>query len=77
MKFTRKQGQCPAFIYNYTKIAVRPPAEADMRHHLRITPSSVHQMVLNLENAGPSERTAGAARTVRVLSQPEELPYQE
>ncbi len=40
MKFTRKQGQYPAFIYNYTKIAGGPPAEADMQHHFRVTPSS-------------------------------------
>ncbi len=75
MKFTRKQGQYLAFIYNYTKIAGRPPAEADMQHHFCVTPSSVHQMVLNLENAGLIERTPGAARSIRVLVQPMELPY--
>ena len=77
MKFTRKKGQYLAFIYNYTKIAGRPPAEADMQHHFRVTPSSVHQIVLNLENAGLIERTPGAARSIRVLVQPEELPYLE
>ena len=33
MKFTRKQGQYPAFIYNYTKIAGGPPAEAEYARH--------------------------------------------
>ena len=77
MKFTRKKGQYLAFIYNYTKIAGRPPAEADMQHHFHVTPSSVHQMVLSLKNAGLIEKTPGAARSIHVLVQPEELPYLE
>ena len=35
--FAEKQGQCPAFIHTYTKINGRPPAEADMQRHFRIT----------------------------------------
>jgi Mn-dependent DtxR family transcriptional regulator len=77
MKFTRKQGQYLAFIYNYTKIAGRPPAEADMQRHFRVTPPSVHQMVLNLEKAGLIERTPGAARSIRIVVPPKELPYLE
>jgi Mn-dependent DtxR family transcriptional regulator len=77
MKFTRKQGQYLAFIYNYTKISGRPPAEADMQRHFRVTPPSVHQMVLNLENAGLIARTPGAARSIRVLIKPEDLPHLE
>jgi hypothetical protein len=34
-------------------------------------------MMLNLENAGLIARTPGAARSIRVLVQPEELPYLE
>jgi Mn-dependent DtxR family transcriptional regulator len=64
-------GQHLALIYNYTEIAGRSPAEADMQHHFRVTPSSVHQMVLNLENAGLIEPTPGADRSIRVLVQPE------
>ena len=67
MKFTRKQGQYLAFIYNYTKIAGRPPAEADMQRHFRVTPPSVHQMVLNLEKAGLIERTAEGVRAKREI----------
>ena len=72
-----KQGQYLAFIYNYTKINARPPAEADMQRYFRVTPSSVHQMVLNLENAGLIERTPDAARSIRVSIQPGDLPYLE
>jgi hypothetical protein len=32
-------------------------------------------MVPNLENAGFIEKTPGAAMSIRVLVQPEELPY--
>jgi hypothetical protein len=30
----------------------RPPAEADMQRHFRVSPPSVHQMVLTIERAG-------------------------
>ncbi len=47
-RFTDKQGQYLAFIYWYTKLNGRPPAEADMQRYFRVTPPSVHQMVLTL-----------------------------
>ena len=46
--YTKKQGQYLAFIYYYTKINRRPPAEADMQRFFRVTPPTVHQMVLTL-----------------------------
>jgi DNA-binding MarR family transcriptional regulator len=76
-KYTKKQGQYLAFIYNYTKINGRPPAEADMQRYFRVTPPTVHQMVLTLEKRGFITREPGKARTVRVLLTPEELPYLE
>ena len=45
-----------AFIYYYTKVNGRPPAEADMQRYFRVTPPSVHQMVLTLELNGFIER---------------------
>ena len=47
--FTPKQGQYLAFIYAYTRLHRRPPAEADMQQYFRVSPPSVHQMVLTLE----------------------------
>jgi repressor LexA len=44
--YTEKQGQYLAFIYNYTKINGRPPAETDMQRYFRTTPPTVHQMIL-------------------------------
>src|SRR3546814_13144510 len=45
-RFTDKQGQYLAFIDAYTRVNGRPPAEADMQRHFRVSPPSVHQMVL-------------------------------
>ena len=72
--FTPKQGQYLAFIYAYTQILGRPPAEADMQRFFRVTPPSVHQMVITLERAGLIKRQPGAARSIELLVQPEALP---
>src|SRR6266702_7538144 len=48
-QFTQLQGQYLAFIYAYTRIFERSPAEVDMRRHFQVTARSVHQMVTTLE----------------------------
>jgi DNA-binding MarR family transcriptional regulator len=75
--YTEKQGQYLAFIYNYTKINGRPPAETDMQRYFRTTPPTVHQMVLTLERKGFISREPGKARSIRVLLTPDQLPYLE
>jgi hypothetical protein len=40
----------------------------------RRTPPTVHQMVLALERAGLIRRTPGAARSIKLLLPPENLP---
>jgi SOS-response transcriptional repressor LexA len=72
--YTDKQGQYLAFIHYYSKIHGRAPAEAEMQQYFRVSPPSVHQMVLTLETRGLIERTPGQARSIRVLIPPEELP---
>lgn len=72
--FTQKQGQYLAFIYNYTKINGRPPAEADMQRYFRVAPPTVHQMILKLEKLGFIARTPRQARSIEVLLAPETLP---
>jgi len=76
-EYTKKQGQYLAFIYYYPKINRRPPAEADIQRYFRVTPPTVHQMVLRLEERGFISRERGKARTIRVLLPPEELPELE
>ncbi len=73
-RYTDKQGQYLAFIDAYTRVNGRPPAEADMQRHFRVSPPSVHQMVLTLERTGLIRRQPGQARSIKVLVDPENLP---
>jgi DNA-binding MarR family transcriptional regulator len=72
--YTDKQGQYLAFIYYYTKVNKRAPAEVDMERYFGVTPPSVHQMVLTLEANGLIERTPGVGRSIRLLIPREQLP---
>jgi DNA-binding MarR family transcriptional regulator len=72
--FTTKQGQYLAFIHAYTLVLGRPPAEADLQRHFRVTPPSVHGMVLSLERSGLIRREPGRARSIVVLVEPQALP---
>ena len=60
--FTETQGQYLAFIYAYSRMFRRAPAEADMQRHFDVTPPSVHQMVLTLERSGGSVALLRLAR---------------
>ena len=75
--FTLIQGQYLAFIDAYTRVNLRPPAEADIQRRFGVTPPSVHQMVMTLERAGLIRRKPGAARSIEVLVPPEGLPVLE
>ena len=72
--FTEKQGQYLAYIYAYTRLHRRPPAETDMQQYFRVTPPSVHQMVLTLERAGFIRRQPRVARSIEVLVDQKYLP---
>ena len=74
---TQKQGQYLAFIFYYTKIHGYSPAEADLQEYFRVSPPSVHQMILTLERRGFIARVAGQARSIRLLVAPEALPQLE
>ena len=63
-----------AFIYAYTQVLGRPPAEADLQRHFGVSPPSVHQMVLTLERTGLIRRQPGVARSIEVLVAPEFSP---
>ncbi len=71
---TDKQSQYLAFIYNYTVINGRPPAEADLQRFFRVTPPTIHQMILRLEEKGFISRSPGTARSIRLLIDPDEIP---
>lgn len=72
--FTAAQGQYLAFIYAYTQLNRRPPAESDFQNYFQVTPPSVHQMILTLERQGFIRRIPRAARSITLLVPPESLP---
>jgi len=73
-KYTQGQGQYLAFIYYYTKIHRCPPAEADMQKYFRVSPPTVHQMVVTLEKKGLIEKMPHQARSIRLLITNEQIP---
>jgi DNA-binding MarR family transcriptional regulator len=72
--FTPRQGQYLAFIYAYTLVNGRPPAHADIQRFFRLTPPTVHQMLLTLEKAGLISRQPGLPRSITVLVERDSLP---
>ncbi len=73
-KYTKRQGQYLVFIYYYTKIHGYAPAEVDMQRYFRVSPPSVHQMVVALEKRGFIEKVPRRPRSIRLLLSREELP---
>ncbi len=73
-EYTPRQGQFLAFMHYYAKLNGRPPAEHDMAHYFKITPPSVHRMVVTLEQRGLIERVPGQARSIRLLLARKDLP---
>jgi DNA-binding MarR family transcriptional regulator len=73
-RFTEKQGHYLAFICVYKRMFGQAPAEADMQRHFRVTPPSVHQMILGLERDGLITRQPGVARTIDILVPTQDLP---
>jgi DNA-binding MarR family transcriptional regulator len=75
--FTPRQGQYLAFIHAYTLVNGRPPAQADIQRFFRVTPPSVHQMLLTLERQGLISRHPGMPRSIAVLVDRAALPTLE
>jgi len=73
--YTKKQGQYLTFIYNYTVMHGQPPAEADMQRFFGVSPPTVHQMVLKLDERGLITRVPRKPRTIQVLVPSDQLPY--
>ena len=71
---TPTQGQYLAFIYAYTRVLGRPPAEADIQKYFKVTPPTVHQMLITLERKGLIQRKPGVARSIELLVSADSLP---
>ncbi|CAN5708455.1 hypothetical protein BH11MYX1_BH11MYX1_47630 [soil metagenome] len=72
--FTVKQGQYLAFIHTYILLNRQPPAEADFQRFFRVTPPSVHQMIVQLEKLGLIRRIPRQARSIELLISAEHIP---
>ena len=73
-QFTYKQGQYLAFIHLYRKLHRRGPSEADMVRYFGVSPPSVHQMIVKLEQLGLITRESGVPRSARVALAVGEIP---
>jgi hypothetical protein len=73
-RFTAKQGQYLAFIYQYSKIHRQAPAESDLQNYFQVSPPSIHQMIKTLERNGLIQKIPGQARSIRLLVGPQHLP---
>ena len=72
-KITEKQGQYLSFIFQYMKVNRRSPAESDIQRYFRVTPPTVHQMVVKLESLRLISRKPGVARSIEVLASPDDI----
>jgi hypothetical protein len=73
-RFTAKQGQYLAFIWAYSQINRRPPAEADFQRYFEVTAPVIHQMIKTLDHLALISRHPGVARSIQLLVSPQDLP---
>ena len=74
VEFTPRQGQFLAFISLYRKLHRRSPAETDLTKFFRVTPPSVHGMVVKLEELGLITRQPSVPRSMWVAIPAERIP---
>ena len=74
VSFTPRQGQFLAFIHLYRTLHRQSPAESDMRSYFRVTPPTVHAMVVKLAELGLITREPGVPRSIKLVVPAEQLP---
>ena len=72
--YTLRQGQYLAFIFYYTRVNKRPPAEVDIQNYFGVSSASTHQMVSVLVEKGLINKERGKARSMSVLIEQDQLP---
>ena len=73
-RFTEKQGQYLAYIQLYQQLHGQAPSEADMQAYFKVTPPSVHRMVVELEQKGLITRKPRTSRSIQLLVDPPNIP---
>lgn len=74
LEMSPTQGQSLAFILAYTRLHRRAPAESELQEYFGTSAPSVHGMLKTLQRKQFISRTAGMARSTRVLLAPHEIP---
>ena len=72
--FTARQGQFLAYIHLYRKLHGEGPSEVDLVRFFRVSPPSVHGMIVRLEELRLVVREPGVPRSVRVAISPDAIP---
>ena len=73
-RFTKKQGQYLAYIHLYRKLHRQGPAESDIVQYFHVSPPTVHQMIVKLDELGLITREPGVPRSARVAIPVSEIP---
>src|SRR6476659_4158488 len=73
----RVAGSLPGLHPYYAYMFGRPPAEADIQRHFRVSPPTVHQMIVTLERNAFIRRQPGVPRSIEIIVPPETLPILE
>jgi len=73
-RFTAKQGQYLAYLYLHRKLHGCSPSEIEIGKYFHVSPPTVHQMIVKLEEKGLITRKPGVARSVRVAVPSSEIP---
>ncbi len=76
-RYTPLLGQYLSFIYYYTKIHGCATAGADMQAFFKVSPPSIHQMILTLETNRLITRKPSELRSIRLAVAREDLPERE
>jgi len=76
-RYTTKQGRYLAYIHFYRKLHRQGPAESDIARDFRVSPPTVHQMIVKLEELGLITREPGVPRSVRVTLPASDIPELE
>jgi len=73
-KFTQRQGQYLAYIFYYSRINRRAPAEVDIQNYFKVSSASTHQMLRALAAKKLIKKEPGKSRSVTVLIPQSQLP---
>jgi len=73
-RFTATQGQYLAYLYLYRKLHGYGPSQTEIAQYFGVSPPSVHQMIVKLEEKGLITREPEVPRSYRVTVPKGEIP---